>query len=117
MLPAIVNLYLQFQLFEGLCSLAGHKGLLHQCDFYGSKAAGDAIKKAFKLGGSKPPGDLIKIITGQREISSKSLMRYCKPLNDWLKTENDTAKDCYGWGYDWPANAMKSLEKNRCGKK
>ena len=34
---------LQFQFAESLCQAAGQTGPLHECDFYGSLAAGDKL--------------------------------------------------------------------------
>lgn len=34
----------QFEFYEALCKLSGHKGLLFNCDFFGSKRAGDSLK-------------------------------------------------------------------------
>ena len=34
----------QFQFYKALCQLSGHKGPLHNCDFFGSKKAGHGLK-------------------------------------------------------------------------
>ncbi len=39
-----VSHFLQFQFYEALCKLANHTGPLNQCDFYGSKIAGQNLK-------------------------------------------------------------------------
>jgi peptidyl-dipeptidase A len=36
--------FLQFQFYEALCKLSGHRGPLHNCDFYQSKKAGKKFK-------------------------------------------------------------------------
>lgn len=40
---------LQFQFYEAMCERSGHKGPLHRCDFYQSKAAGDLLKYVLHL--------------------------------------------------------------------
>ena len=39
---------LQFQFWESLCSISGHRGPLHRCDFSGSKEAGAALGKMLR---------------------------------------------------------------------
>jgi len=43
MIRYFIRTILQFQFAEGLCSAAGHKGPLHECDFYGSADAGKKL--------------------------------------------------------------------------
>ena len=57
---------LQFQFAEALCSIAGHKGPLHRCDFSKSKEAGAALAGLLKLGSSRPWPDALETLTGTR---------------------------------------------------
>ena len=57
---------LQFQFAEALCSIAGHQGPLHRCDFSQSKEAGQALAGLLRLGSSKPWPDVLETLTGTR---------------------------------------------------
>lgn len=39
-----ISVILQFQWHEALCKTSGHKGDLHRCNIYGSKAVGKALR-------------------------------------------------------------------------
>ena len=39
-----LSYFYQFQFYKSLCSLSGHKGELHKCDFFDSKEAGAKLK-------------------------------------------------------------------------
>jgi peptidyl-dipeptidase A len=86
---------LQYQLHRALCQTAGHKGPLHECSIYGSKAAGDKMKAMLSLGASKPWPDALEVITGQREMDATAIIDYYKPLMTWLAEQNKEQK-C-GW--------------------
>ena len=43
MIRYFMRTFYQYQFNEVLCAAANHTGPLHQCDFYGSTAAGDAL--------------------------------------------------------------------------
>jgi hypothetical protein len=43
---------LQFQFMQALCDTAGHEGPLHECSFYGSKAAGEKLNAMLSAGQS-----------------------------------------------------------------
>lgn len=107
-----ISSVVQFQFYEALCKAAGHTGPLHECDFYGSKEAGQLLNGLMRLGASKPWPEALEVITGQREMSTSSLRRYFEPLMAHLKAENSAAQDCYGWSYQWPNNVP--LNQPRC---
>ncbi|XP_071519572.1 angiotensin-converting enzyme-like isoform X2 [Panulirus ornatus] len=92
---------LQFQFQEKLCEAAGHEGPLHTCDFYGSKEAGDLLAKAMSLGSSKPWQDVLQVMTGERRMSSRAILRYFRPLQEWLTEDNIRDQDGVGWGDSW----------------
>jgi len=85
----------QFQFHRALCEAAGHKGPLHTCSIYGSKAAGDKLKAMLALGASRPWQDAMQVITGQRQADPSALLDYFEPLRKWLKEQNK-AEVC-GW--------------------
>ncbi|XP_006146875.1 angiotensin-converting enzyme-like protein Ace3 [Tupaia chinensis] len=92
-----LSLVLQFQIHEALCTASGHVGPLHRCDIYNSKAAGELLADALKLGSSKPWPEVLEKLTGQSEVSTKALMTYFKPLLNWLVAENVRQGDILGW--------------------
>ncbi|MCB2076778.1 MAG: M2 family metallopeptidase, partial [Novosphingobium sp.] len=86
---------LQFQFYEAACKMAGWKGPLHRCSFYGNKKVGEKLDAMLKMGASKPWPDALEAFTGTREISGKPMIRYFAPLTKWLKEQNK-GKTC-GW--------------------
>ncbi|MEP7222825.1 MAG: M2 family metallopeptidase [Novosphingobium sp.] len=86
---------LQFQFYEAACKIAGWKGPLHRCSFYGNKAVGAKLNAMLSMGASKPWPDALQAFTGSREISGKSMIRYFAPLSAWLKTQ--TKGEACGW--------------------
>ncbi|OQR78107.1 angiotensin-converting enzyme-like [Tropilaelaps mercedesae] len=77
---------LQFQFYEALCDAAGHRGPLHECDFYRSKEAGKLMGDMLALGSSKPWPDALKAITNNKtgKMDARPMLRYFQPLHDWL---------------------------------
>ncbi|XP_012588563.1 PREDICTED: angiotensin-converting enzyme-like isoform X2 [Condylura cristata] len=92
-----LGLVLQFQIHEALCQAAGHVGPLHRCDIYNSKIAGKLLEDVLKLGSSKPWPEVLEQMTGQTKMSAKALMRYFKPLMNWLVAENVREGEILGW--------------------
>jgi len=90
-----LSFILQFQFFEAACDIAGWKGPLHRCSFYGNKEVGEKLNAMLEMGASKPWPDALEAFTGTREISGKSIRRYFAPLDAWLKHQN-RGKVC-GW--------------------
>jgi peptidyl-dipeptidase A len=86
---------LQFQFYEAACKIAGWKGPLHRCSFYGNKAVGAKLDAMLKMGASKPWPDALQAYTGSREMSGKALIGYFAPLKTWLDQQNK-GKSC-GW--------------------
>ncbi len=86
---------LQFQFFKAACDVAGWKGPLHRCSFYGNKDVGKRLNAMLEMGASKPWPDALQAFTGTREMSGKPMIEYFKPLMDWLKKQNKGQKK--GW--------------------
>jgi peptidyl-dipeptidase A len=86
---------LQFQFYRSMCEAAGHKGPLHECNFYGSREAGAKLWKMLSLGASRPWPDALEAMTGQRQMDASALVEYFAPLQTWLKEQNKGQK-C-GW--------------------
>lgn len=117
-----MGLILQFQLFESLCDISGHKGDLHKCDFYKSREAGRLLSyvifsililliKIFSLecvysnyrellsaGASRSWQDIVRQMTRGRtnRIDAGVILRYFEPLNQWLKRQNQM-EPVIGW--------------------
>jgi len=90
-----LSFILQFQFYEAACDMAGWKGPLHRCSFYGDKDVGEKLNAMLEMGASKPWPDALEAFTGTRQISGKSIKRYFAPLDKWLRKQNK-GKTC-GW--------------------
>jgi hypothetical protein len=88
---------LQFQFAESLCQVAGHEGPLHDCDFYGSLAAGDKLASMLKLGSSQPWQVALEALTGETTMNAVAIRKYFEPLEKWLKQENENNGNIPGW--------------------
>jgi peptidyl-dipeptidase A len=86
---------LQFQFYKSACDMAGWKGPLHRCSFYGNKQVGQRLNAMLAMGASKPWPDALQAFTGTREISGKPMLEYFAPLQSWLEQQN-RGKQC-GW--------------------
>ncbi|HEX4386553.1 MAG TPA: M2 family metallopeptidase [Myxococcales bacterium] len=86
---------LQFQFYRSMCQAAGHKGPLHECNFYGSKEAGAKLWKMLSYGASKPWPEALEAMTGTRDMDASALVEYFAPLQSWLKEQNK-GRQC-GW--------------------
>jgi peptidyl-dipeptidase A len=86
---------LQFQFYKAACDMAGWKGPLHRCSFYGNKEVGQRLNAMLAMGASKPWPDALEAFTGTRDISGKPMLEYFAPLQAWLKQQN-SGKQC-GW--------------------
>jgi len=86
---------LQFQFHRALCEAAGQKGPLHRCSIYGSREAGERLRKTLAMGASRPWPDALEALTGQREVDAAAMLDYFAPLKAWLDEQNKGAK--VGW--------------------
>jgi len=86
---------LQFQFYKAACDMAGWKGPLHRCSFYGNKEVGRRLNAMLAMGASHPWPDALEAFTGTREISGKPMLEYFAPLQAWLQQQNQ-GKHC-GW--------------------
>uniref|UniRef100_A0A4W3HQC2 Angiotensin-converting enzyme n=1 Tax=Callorhinchus milii TaxID=7868 RepID=A0A4W3HQC2_CALMI len=97
-----VSFIIQFQFHERLCEVANQTGSLFKCDIYKSKEAGKLIADVMKLGSSKPWSEAMKLITGKPDMSAEPLLKYFKPLTDWLIEKNIKNGETLGWPeYNW----------------
>ena len=55
---------LQFQFFKAACDIAGWRGPLHRCSFYGNREVGRRLNEMLALGLSRPWPDAIQSFTG-----------------------------------------------------
>ncbi|KAL9913519.1 angiotensin-converting enzyme-related protein [Glossina fuscipes] len=97
---------LGFEFYRAFCLASGEYKPgnpdfpLSNCDFYGSKSAGNMIKKMMQLGAAKHWRDVMEIATSERKLSAKGLMEYFGPLFIWLKEENKRLDIQTGWDDD-----------------
>jgi peptidyl-dipeptidase A len=78
-----------------LCDAAGYKGPLHECSFYGNKAAGAKFEAMLARGASQPWPATLKQLTGSERMDAGPVLEYFSPLQDWLKQQN--AGQACGW--------------------
>lgn len=86
---------LQFQFYKSLCDAAGYKGPLHECSFYGNKAAGAKFQAMLAKGAGQPWQATLKELTGGEKMDAGAVLEYFGPLQGWLKQQNE-GKTC-GW--------------------
>lgn len=71
--------------------------VVHECDFYHDREAGDLMKAGLKLGASKPWQDILEAMTGSRTISAEPFREYFAPLEKWLDAEIEEKSIPVGW--------------------
>jgi len=86
---------LQFQFYKALCDAAGHSGPLHECSFYGNKAAGEKFWAMLQHGQSQPWPQTLKELTGSEQMDASAILDYFAPLKTWLEQKN-AGQEC-GW--------------------
>jgi peptidyl-dipeptidase A len=79
---------LQFQFYKAACDMAGWKGPLHRCSFYGNKNVGAKLNAMLEMGATKPWPEALEAFTGTREMSAKPMLEYFAPLKKWLDEQN-----------------------------
>lgn len=88
LLPGALGQVLQFQFYAEACKAAGHRGPLHSCSFYGSKAVGKRIWPILAMGASKPWYAVLEAYTGSPRMNAGPLLDYFTPLRHWLDGKN-----------------------------
>jgi peptidyl-dipeptidase A len=86
---------LQFQFYKAACDIAGWRGPLHRCSFYGNREVGRRLNAMLAMGLSRPWPDALEAFTGTREISAEPMVEYFRPLLGWLREQN-RGRRC-GW--------------------
>lgn len=86
---------LQFQFYKALCDASGHTGPLHECSFYGNKAAGEKFWAMLQQGQSQPWPQTLKELTGSEQMDATAILDYFAPLKTWLEQKNQ-GQEC-GW--------------------
>ena len=115
---------LQFQFHAVLCDASGslsscitfqtspislgHTGPLDSCNVYGSVAAGDILQQMLRSGASLPWQDVLRAMTGSSSMSTRPLLRYFKPLYDFLYRHNRLQPTAIGWGDDFYISSTSS---------
>ncbi|KAK7076475.1 hypothetical protein SK128_016578 [Halocaridina rubra] len=75
---------------------------LHKCDIYQSTEAGNALGDLLQLGSSKPWPEAMEALTGERIMDASVIRQYFKPLEEWLKKDNEKHREFIGWETDEP---------------
>ena len=86
---------LQFQFYQSACEIAGWKGPLHRCSFYGNREVGEKLNAMLAMGRSRPWPEALEVFTGSREMSGAAMVAYFAPLMSWLQEQN-AGQQC-GW--------------------
>ncbi len=53
-----------------------------------------------KMGSSRPWPEAMQVITGQDKMDASAIREYFKPLEDWLKIQNEKMGETPGWKTD-----------------
>jgi peptidyl-dipeptidase A len=85
----------QFQFHRALCQAAGQTGPLHRCSIYGSREAGERLRRTLEMGQSRPWPEAMEALTGQREMDASAIADYFAPLKQWLDEQNKGER--VGW--------------------
>ena len=99
----LVSFIIQFQFHKALCMKAGEydpedpKKPMHKCDIYESSAAGNALSEMLMLGSSQPWPDAMEKLTGTRKMDGSVLREYFRPLENWLRENNNKHNEYIGW--------------------
>ena len=73
---------------------------LSQCDFsLGGPETGELIRELLQLGFSQPWPEALEAMTGRKDMSAESFIKYFLPLFDFLVEENQGV--CIGWSGKW----------------
>lgn len=90
--------FLQVQLHKKLCLESSHSKIipLHRCNIFGSKSAGNWLKKILSFGSSQPWKNIFKRYIAA-DVSASDLMKYYAPLHKWLIEENQRTRATIGW--------------------
>jgi peptidyl-dipeptidase A len=86
---------LQFQFYKAACDIAGWRGPLHRCSFYGNREVGRRLNAMLAMGASRPWPDALEAFTGSREMTAQPMVEYFRPLLGWLREQNQ-GRRC-GW--------------------
>ena len=114
-----VSHIIQYQFYEKMCTEAGQydpenpeQNPLYKCDFYKSKAAGDALKSVLQKGDSQPWQETMKEFlcapndaSCVGEMDAEPLLRYFEPIEKWL----DANQAENGWEIGWEGGISSSL--------
>jgi len=93
----------EFQFYKALCEVSGQyvpgdpNKPLHRCNFYGSEEAGKKLLSMLELGESKPWKEVMEVMTGEPKMDTAAFREYFKPLEEWLKEENERTGVTIGW--------------------
>lgn len=89
---------------KALCDEIDHTGPLHRCNLYGQKDAGFLLSEMLKLGSSKHWQDALEVLTGERQIKVRPLVKFFNPLLAWLREQNKGQST--GWTPECPVNLV-----------
>ncbi len=79
---------LQFQFHRALTRSLGEPGPLHRASIYGSREAGDRLRRMLEMGMSREWPEALEAATGERTMEAAGLLEYFAPLKRWLDQEN-----------------------------
>ena len=59
--------------------------------------AGQKLLTMLELGASKPWKEVMEVMTGEPKMDTAAFREYFKPLEEWLKEENERTGVTVGW--------------------
>ncbi|KAK9884062.1 hypothetical protein WA026_004998 [Henosepilachna vigintioctopunctata] len=99
---------LQMDIFKSLCSytLLGRNPInklenrflpLQRCDIYGSKRAGEQLRRVLSLGSSIHWSTALELITDHRQLTTQPFLEYYQPVFKWLEEYIQQHNVHIGW--------------------
>ena len=75
--------------------MAGWKGPLHRCSFYGNKEVGARLNQMLSMGASKPWPDALRRSPALAKFRASRCSNISRRCSSWLEQQN-AGKQC-GW--------------------
>ncbi|XP_074650798.1 angiotensin-converting enzyme-like [Tubulanus polymorphus] len=94
-----ISFIIQFQFQKKLCSCARQTGPIHNCDIYGSEAAGNKFLEMLSKGAALPWQETMQDFdpSSRGKLDASAILNYFAPLHEWLQGHNEKRGIPVGW--------------------
>ncbi|EEB18606.1 Angiotensin-converting enzyme precursor, putative [Pediculus humanus corporis] len=86
--------FLEFQIYDNLCK---DEINLDECNLADNKDAGMILRKLMSSGSSKSLKETLAGSLNESKIKARSIIKFFKPLMNWLKQQNNINEEYIGW--------------------